>query len=552
MRPQRSSLTLKAALLSLIPIAALGFTLAGASEIYLSYRPSAGAMSSDRTTVALIVSAGLALLWAVLFRIVAGASRQLRRQAAENDRLARYDQLTGLPNRTLFIERLAAALHGERSPGESVAVLLLDLDDFREINDTLGHPTGDAVLCEIGRRVRAWLGADALVARIGGDEFAILRPRVAGVPEALSSVAAIQSSLETTVTVDGIALNVEASIGVALVPDHADSLDTLLQRADVALDRARSHRSRVEVYAPEHDRFNAARLALLGQIRPALERGEFVLHYQPKADMRTGRIASVEALLRWQHPEQGLIPPMEFIPLIEQTALVGPITLHVVDRALDQAARWRKLGLRLPISVNLSARNLLDPDLPRQIEELLAHHRTDPGELTVEVTESATMADPERAVGVLNALRAMGVGVSIDDFGSGHASIAYLTRLPANEIKIDRSFVTRMCDSARDEAIVRSTIDLARHLDLHVVAEGIETLEVWERLAGLGCDNGQGHLISRPTPADELTVLLGADGGMVFTARPAPDAPPRTTGRPGRGEPHGMRPAPRPRAALHG
>jgi diguanylate cyclase (GGDEF)-like protein len=487
--------------------------IAGAFEIYLSYSPIAAAISADKRTIALLVFCGLALLWAVLFRIVASASRTLRRQAQENHRLARYDALTGLPNRTLFLEDAAATLARERTRGRAVAVLLLDLDGFKEINDTLGHATGDAVLREVGQRLRSQLGEPALLARFAADEYAIMACSPAGthgVSEALALADGVQAALEAPLEREGVALNVDASIGLALVPQHAEDLDSLMQRADVALNRAKDHRSRVEVYAPELDHFDAARLALLGQVRPALERGEFVLHYQPQVDLRSGRMSSVEALLRWRHPERGLIPPLQFIPLIEQTALVGPVALYVIDRALAQLARWRDHGLHLTVAVNLSARNLLDPELPHRIGTLLGRHATPAHRLTVEVTEGATMSDPERAVAVLRELRAMGVGVSIDDFGTGHASIAYLTRLPASELKIDRSFVTDMCASPREEAIVRSMIDLARHLQLQVVAEGIETQAVWDRLLELGCDTAQGYLLSRPLPAEELWSWLHA------------------------------------------
>ena len=272
------------------------------------------------------------------------------------------------------------------------------------------------------------------------------------------------------------------------------------------------------VYSPAYDCFDAARLMLLGQVRQALERGEFVLHYQPKIDLQSKRISGVEALLRWNHSEHGLLPPMKFIPLIEQTALVGPVTLHVIAEALRQLSCWRELGLRLGMSVNLSARNLIDPELPAQVEGLLQTHGIPADQLTVEVTESATLADPERAVRVLSALRAIGVAVSIDDFGTGNASIEYLARLPATEIKIDKSFVTDICEDDRAEAIVRSTIDLARHLELSVVAEGIETEAVVDRLAALGCDTGQGYVISRPLPPDQLTVLLLDDLDLVSSS----------------------------------
>ncbi len=484
---------------------------AGVFEIYLSYAPIAAAISGDQRTIALLVFLGLALLWAVLFRIVASASRRLRRQAQENDRLARYDRLTGLPNRTLFAERLTEALAVRASFDDaehSLAVLLLDIDAFKQINDTLGHDVGDEVLREVAKRLGELLDHDALLARLGNDEYAILLPLRNGLGDALQLAAATQGALERAVTLGEIALNVELSIGIAFSPLHASEAGALLQRADVALDLARARRGRIEVYSPEHDRSSGERLALLAEVRPALERDEFELYYQPQLDLASGRVSGVEALLRWRHPTRGMVPPLRFISLIEQTALVGPVTARVLELALAQLAAWRAEGLPLGISVNLSARNLHDSELPRQIAQLLRAHAVPAAALTVEVTESAAIADPDAAVGVLRELRALGVGVSIDDFGSGHASIAYLARLPVTELKIDRSFVSRMCESPRDEAIVRTTVDLARHLELHVVAEGIETTAVCERLTEMGCDSGQGYLISRPAPPEELTPWL--------------------------------------------
>ncbi len=497
---------------------------AGAFEIYLSYRPIAAAISREQRMIALLVFCGLALLWAILFRIVVTASRTLRRQAEENDHLARYDQLTGLPNRTLFIEQTATALQRRQSGSEeAVAVLLVDLDGFKEINDTLGHANGDTVLREVSSRLSSELTPETVVARLGGDEYGILHPQTS-VAQAFLIAARAQSSLERPIEVQGVTLNVEASVGIAVLPEHAEDLDALLQHADMALDRAKSNRSRVEIYSAEHDHFDTARLTLLGQVRPALERSEFILHYQPKVDLRSGRTTGVEALLRWQHPERGLLAPGEFISLIEQTALIGPVTLQVIDRALAQMAVWRELGLQLTMSVNLSARNLLDPELPAQIRALIGQHDIPAQELTIEVTESATMADPERAVRVLEALRAMGVGISIDDYGTGHASIAYLTQLPATEIKIDRSFITGICEDQHAETIARSTIDLARHLGLHVVAEGIETREVWEHLAGLNCDTAQGYFISKPIDGDQLTAWLLRHADSSLAEAPSTDA----------------------------
>jgi diguanylate cyclase (GGDEF)-like protein len=490
----------------------------GAFEIYLSYKPIAAAISADEETIALVVFAGLALLWAVLFRIVAGASRRLRRQSEENYRLARYDKLTGLPNRTLFIEEAARRLGGERSDHAGGAVLLVALDRFKEINDTLGHVTGDRVLREVATRLRSELDSETLLARVGGDEYAILCMRASDVSIATSTAATVHAVLEAPIMLDGVALNVEASIGIAVAETRSSDLDTLLRRADVALARAKAHRSGLEVYAAEYDSFDAARLKLLGEVRPALQRGDFVLHYQPKMDLETRRVIGVEALLRWRHHEHGMLAPMEFIPLIEQTSLVTPVTLYVIDRALRQTAAWRKLGFKLGISVNLSARNLLDSELPNQIEALLETHGVASEQLVVEVTESAAMADPDSAAGVLAALRAKGVGVSIDDFGTGNASLAYLAKLPASEIKIDRSFITNLSRDPRAQAIVRSTIELARNLQLNVVAEGIESEPILEQLIEWGCPMGQGFLvmgqgffISRPLPAEEIVGWLAPE-----------------------------------------
>lgn len=482
---------------------------AGAFEIYLSYAPIAAAIGEDERMIALLVALGLALLWGILFRIVASASKRLSRQAEENDRLARYDQLTGLPNRTLFSERLAASLGEHRPTGEEVAVLLLDLDGFKQINDTLGHGAGDTVLIEVGRRLRGGLDEDLAIARLGNDEFALLQPRCEGRVGALETAASIRGLMERPVTLEGVAVNVEMSIGIALAPDQASDAETLMRRADMALEHACAHRSVVEVYCAEHDHFDKARLKLLGQVRPALERNEFVLFYQPKIELETGRVTGVEALLRWRHPQRGMLAPLEFMPLIEQTALIGSVTKYVIDQALVQHTAWREHGLDLGMSVNLSAFNLSDPSLAAHVESLLKTHATPTGTLTVEVTESAAMADVDKALRVLHALRGLGVGISIDDFGSGHASIAYLTRLPATELKIDRSLITHICENPRDEAIARTTIDLARHLDLSVVAEGIETAEVAERLLQIGCDVGQGYFISRPLPAGEFVEWLG-------------------------------------------
>jgi diguanylate cyclase (GGDEF)-like protein len=484
---------------------------AGAFEIYLSYAPIASAVAADKRTIALVVAIGLALLWAILFPIVARAARRLRRQADENYALARFDPLTGLPNRMLFHERLDRALRHVRSRGESLAVLMIDLEGFKEINNTLGYATGDEVLRETARRLGRTLGESALVARLGGDEYAVLCPRSDGVAGALRTAAALQGSLERPMVAAETALNVEANIGIAVIEDPREDLDQLLQRADAALSRAKAQHGRIEVYSPERDRFDASRLVLLGQARQAIERDEFELHYQPKVDLHRRTVCGVEALVRWRHPERGLLTPPTFIPIVERTALIGPLTLAVIDKALAQMVRWRERDIELDVAINLSARNLVDLDLPGQVAAALHRHDIAAERLTLEVTESATMLDSGRAIETLSSLRETGACISIDDFGTGNASIGYLSRLPANELKIDRTFVAGICEDERSRAIVQSIVDLARNLELRIVAEGIETEPVLERIAALGCDVAQGYLFSRPLPAEQLTAWLASD-----------------------------------------
>jgi diguanylate cyclase (GGDEF)-like protein len=480
---------------------------AGAFEIYLSYQPIASAVTKDKRTIALLVAIGLALLWATVYRIVSRASRRLRRQSQENHRLARYDGLTQLPNRMMFLEHVGKAMSRARGGGWSIAVLVIDLDRFGEANNTLGSANGDQILREVAERLRGSLGDGTLLARLGADEYGVLCRRVRGPEDAIAAAARAQDSLLEPIAVAGAAVNVEASIGAAVL-EADDTADAILQRADTALARACASARRIHVYDPGADSVDARQLILLGQVRGALERGEFVLHYQPKVDLASRRITGVEALLRWDHPERGLLAPGEFVPLIEQTALVGPVTLYVIERALRQVVSWRRVGVSVQMAVNLSARNLLDRDLPDHVGELLRANGVPAEMLTVEVTESAAMADPSRAVAVLEALREMGVRVSVDDFGTGNASIEYLAALPAQELKIDRSFITGILEDPRLEAIVRATVDLARNLGLTVVAEGIESVDVLEHVAALGCDVAQGYCISRPCDPDDLQRML--------------------------------------------
>lgn len=428
------------------------------------------------------------------------------RLADENRHQSLHDPLTGLPNRTLFSSRVRDAIGTCDSASEQLAVLLIDLDRFKEINDTLGHHYGDLVLVELARRFESSLRRGDTIARLGGDEFGMLLPELAGdVNQALER---ILTALEEPLQIDGLPLHVEASIGIALYPDDGRDVGLLLQHADTAMYIAKKTGAVHTRYERASDRYDTASLALLAELPRALREHELVLHYQPKADVATRELASIEALVRWQHPTRGLIPPAEFIPLAEQTALIHPLTLYVIDEALGQCASWEQQGLRLGVAVNLSPRNLYDLSLPGKVAKLLRKWDV-PGErLTLEITERGAIADSERAGAILVELSELGITISIDDFGVGYTSLAQLARLCLNQIKIDRSFVADMGRDNDGTAIVRSIITLGHDLGLEVVAEGVETRAAWDGLADLGCDTIQGYYVSRPLPADDLGRLL--------------------------------------------
>jgi diguanylate cyclase (GGDEF)-like protein len=436
------------------------------------------------------------------------AVQRAGRQALIAERLSLHDALTGLPNRVLFRARTEHAIHAARRRRAGVAVMLLDLDRFKEINDTLGHHYGDEVLRQVGARLTETLGDDDTVARLGGDEFAILLRSVEGPVASVGVAAAVRHAIGQAFDVAGVRLELGASVGIASFPEHGQDVDVLMQRADVAMYQAKEGRTGVERYAPELDGNSVQRLTLAGDLRSALERGEFVLHYQPKVDLRDGQVMGAEVLLRWAHPTYGWLAPDDFVPLAEHTGLIVPLTGHVLDNALRQLGSWRSAGIDLSVAVNLSARTLVERDLPDQIEAMCRQWNVPTDRLVLEITESMVVADPARTLPVLARLHELGVEISVDDFGTGYSSMDYLKRLPVKEVKIDRSFVTPMADDARDAAIVRCTIDLARSLGLRVVAEGVESLEVHERLAALGCDQGQGFWISRALPAPQFTAWL--------------------------------------------
>jgi diguanylate cyclase (GGDEF)-like protein len=471
----------------------------GVLEIYMSYTPVAADIREDVLVVSLLLGGGLLLLFAVLFRIVAAASRRLRHQAV-------HDALTGLPNRTLLYRRVERALRGDGLG----AMLLIDLDRFKEVNDTLGHDYGDELLVEVAGRLASAVRRGDTLARLGGDEFAVL---LNGLPHrgAVAELAGrLQDALRRPIALRGVAVELEASIGAALYPEHGTSVGALLQRADVAMYEAKRGRQGIAIYSPERDTYSADRLGLLAELRRAIAGDELVLHYQPKISLATGAVTGVEALVRWQHPTRGLLPPDQFIPLAERTGAVADLTRWVVDAALAQQRAWREEGIDLPVAVNLAAANIVDVTLPDAIAGLLARHGTDGSRLECEISEHTVMSDPLRAGDVLDRLRELGVRLSLDDFGTGRSSLAYLKRLPLDEVKIDRSFVSGMAADENDAVIVRSTIDLARNLGLEVVAEGVESAEIMAGLAALRCDTAQGFHISRPLPPGELLAWVQA------------------------------------------
>ena len=438
------------------------------------------------------------------------------RAAFRSEQLAMHDALTGLPNRALFEDRVDRALAAARRSATSPVVMLLDLDRFKEVNDRLGHHHGDDLLRQMGPRIASVLRTSDTVARLGGDEFAVLLPN-AECAEAGSEVAAkIREALSEPFVVSGMELEAGASIGLACFPEHGRDIETLMRRADAAMYAAKQARSGAELYESARDEQGADQVALVGDLRRAMDHGELALVFQPKVDLATGDAHGAEALVRWRHPERGLVLPASFVAHAELTGLMRPMTLHVLDSALRQVSEWHEDGLDLTVAVNLSVRSLHDRALPEDIARLLGKWGVAAGALELEFTESTIMANPERTRTVLAELDEVGVTLSIDDFGTGFSSLGYLRELPVHEIKIDRSFVVGMDHDHGDASIVRSMIDVGRNLGLRVVAEGIEHENVCSQLAELGCDLGQGYLFSRPLDGDALAEWARARRGLLL------------------------------------
>jgi diguanylate cyclase (GGDEF)-like protein len=414
-----------------------------------------------------------------------------------------HDALTGLPNRTYFQRELDHALASSLDGG-GFAVAVLDLDSFKDVNDTLGHNVGDELLCEVASRLTSAAGDRATVARLGGDEFAVLVPACPDPGAAERFCRGLLASFGQPVAFDGTEIDVAASVGVAVAPMHGTSREQLLKRADMAMYAAKQEGRDVAVFDPALDTTSPSRLALVAALRRAIADDQLEVHVQPKASLRTGELVSVEALVRWTDPERGTVAPEEFVPLAERSGLVRPLTELVLRKAVAACAGWQASAPGVGVAVNISARSLGDDGILHQVDRLLRRHDLAPGLLTLELTESSVMADPAGTFDLLTRLRRRGVRLSIDDFGTGYSSLSYLRRLPVNEVKIDKSFVQGMDAEPEDAAIVRSILELARTLDLVVVAEGVETPAVWRQLAEMGCDIAQGWCLSKPIPVEEF------------------------------------------------
>ncbi len=441
--------------------------------------------------------------------------------------LALHDPMTGLPNRTLLMDRLDHAIAASRRSGTRLALLILDLDRFKEINDTLGHAVGDLLLVAVGETLGSPLRASDTVARLGGDEFAILLPAVSDVGHARDIAGRVARATNQPFPVEDLMLDIGVSIGAALYPDHGETAEDLMRSADVAMYMAKRDGTTIAVYDEDRDHNSVRNLSMSGELRQAMDDDELVLFFQPQIEIATGRLVGAEALIRWDHPRYGVVPPVEFITLAEQSGLIGPLTRWILRNALEHLGDWQKAGYDIGMSVNLSPRNLLEEDLPASVARLMQQRAIRSGSLTMEITEDAIITDPDRALTAMEHLGASGVRLSIDDFGTGQSSLAYLKTLPVDELKIDKSFVTQMADGTRDAVIVCAMIDLAHDLGLMVVAEGIESESLLEALRGMRCDFGQGYHLGRPMRKDaferwmqERLTTIPSDGGSDIRVLP--------------------------------
>lgn len=469
---------------------------------------SDGTPTSTLTSRLLVTS--LLVIWVAVWVALILSSviaQRLNKQKAILLHQALHDALTDLPNRNLLQDRLDQALHSAERKQVTVALFILDLDRFKEVNDTLGHHYGDELLQEVGRRVSGTLRESDTVARMGGDEFAVLLPET-DYADAAHCAERIIATLDESISIYGMQLEARPSIGIAFYPEHGSDSDTLLQHADVAMYQAKRNRLGHCIYEQLKDPHSMRRLTMISELRAAIEAFDLVLHYQPKIDLRTRTTTGVEALVRWQHPTLGLLPPVEFIELAEQSGLITPLTHWVVNEALRQIRVWQQQGLDLSVAVNLSAHSLHDPRFVEQIAADLERSGVAGTRLEIELTETAMMTDMDRALEIFERFNALGVRLSIDDFGTGMSSLSYLKRLPAYMLKIDKSFVMDMVEDENNAVIVRSIIDLAHNIGRKVIAEGVQDRDALQVLQILGCDMAQGYFLSRPRSADDLVEWL--------------------------------------------
>ena len=438
--------------------------------------------------------------WVAFLRDITETKNQvgmLRHQAT-------HDPLTGLPNRALLLDALDQAIDDARQKDSLVALLLMDLDRFKEVNDTFGHQFGDALLKQVSQRLRNQLRLVDTVARLGGDEFAVVIPDPADANFIASSARRIINTLQQPFVIEGQVLEVGASIGVAMYPEHGSDMRTLLRRADVAMYAAKEAQSGYAFHRDDYEPKSPDEMALVVELRHAVERDELELFYQPKLHLRSGLVTRAEVLLRWNHPQRGLLSPSAFIPVAERTGFIRTMTDWVFDRALEQCRKWQDAGAPVHLAINISAKSLQEHTLASKVHAWLEKWKLDPRFLKIEITESSIMADPAHALAILSLLQSLGVRLSVDDFGTGYSSLTHLRQLPIDEIKVDKSFVTSMTESEADAAIVRTVIDLAHNLGKQVCAEGVENEATWHALSDLGCDLVQGYYISRPLRAADF------------------------------------------------
>jgi diguanylate cyclase len=479
----------------------------GVLEVHVPFGQISAARNASQHRIYLALLGGLLGLWVVLAIIVWSVTRRIQRQSDAHRHLALHDALTGLPNRMLFADRVELAIAGARREGRDVSVAIVDLDRFKEVNDTLGHANGDELLCTVANRIRQHLRPADTVARLGGDEFGIVLPGASG-HDTRQILERIQAALGEEISLEGVPVAPEASIGWCEWPHQADTFDALQRNADLALYSAKEGNNEIVRYSDDLLHANPARVALVAELRRAILGGELELHYQPKIDMKTHSTMGFEALVRWRHPQRGLVPPDEFIPVAESTGLIAPLTRWVIETALRQVAAWGDSTGEMSIAINISARNLRDPDLTEWIIGQLTEHGIRPSRLILEITETAVTTDQTRAALHVAQLQSAGICVSLDDFGQGYTSLSQLARLGIGELKIDRGFVQAMENSSKDHAIVASVIALGHQLGLRVVAEGVENLSVLETLEALGCDFAQGFHIAKPLAAGTIPNYL--------------------------------------------